>query len=142
MGREVHWFDEHSCYVVRWSATATPESLLEHWKSVAEDPRFEPGLAALHDCRGFAVVLPRDLMRDSAHVYRAEVEPRVGFGRVAILADNQESQENAQRMLDLLELEDAIVTTSEAEARDWVGLPADVFVPDGPLAAEATRPAK
>lgn len=136
MDREIHWFEEHSCYVVRWSDAATPASLAQHWDSIVADPRFQPGFAALHDCRAFVFALAPNQMRDQAHAYRAEIEPQVGFGRVAILVEGQASRDAAQRMINLLELEDAIVTTSEAEARNWVGLPADVFVPNAALPAD------
>ncbi len=61
--------------------------------------------------------------------YRSEIEPAVGFGRLAILVDSKRLFDGAERMVAMLELGGSFVTESEAEAKRWVGLPPDLPFP-------------
>jgi len=129
MGRELHLFEAHDCYVVRWTGGVSSGALLDHWVAVVEDPRIEAGFAALHDARGCAFKLEDGELASDARTYRADVEPELGFGRVAILSDDAGVRRGAQRLVTMLELEGALVTDDEAAARAWVGLPAGVALP-------------
>jgi hypothetical protein len=129
MDREIYFFDQYRCYVVRWISDISRDGVIQHWEALIQDPRFQPGYAALHDARGRAPKASWSDLREGTERYRVAVEPRVGFGRVAILVDAEDVRAQALRLLELLELEGAIVTASEAEARSWVGLPLDLPLP-------------
>ncbi|MGH0030420.1 MAG: hypothetical protein ACQGVC_11565 [Myxococcota bacterium] len=129
MDRELYFIADRGCYVVRWMADVSDGSATRHWQELIGNARFRPGLAALHDVRGHAIELGRQSLRDEAEAYRAEVEPRVGFGRVAILVDDPEMHRRAERLVRMLELHGARVTFSETEAKEWVGLPPDQPLP-------------
>lgn len=90
MDREVYFFEDRSCDVVCWSSDVRGKSLLEHWEALLQDPRFRPSFAALHDARGRSLDVDWSDARLKAHTYRAEVEPQVGFGRLAILVDREQ----------------------------------------------------
>lgn len=137
--RELHFYEEVGCYVVRWLSDFSQGSLARHWAALVEDPRLRPGMAALHDARGCQVKAGRSALGEGARLYRREVEPRVGFGRVALLVDDDGTLADARRLTELLELEGALVTTSESEAKAWVGLERNLPLPYRPSQAHGAR---
>lgn len=126
MTREIHFFEAHSCYVVKWIEDLDPRILNEHWSGLVSDPRFKPGFGALHDVRGRKIEFDSRAVSANAREYRVRVEPQVGFGRLAILVDSDEAIESSRRLIAMLELDGSIVTRSEFEAKQWVGLAAEI----------------
>lgn len=127
--REIYFFEEYGCYVVRWLADITLEGTLGHWRSLLADERHRPGLGALHDGRGRSPKFSWKELREGARSYREAVEPAVGFGPVALLLDRGKLFREASRGVSLLELEGALVTDSERDAKECVGLPSDFRLP-------------
>jgi hypothetical protein len=104
--------------------------LHEHWTGLLDHPEFEPGQAALHDLRGRKARGDYEDVFTQGEVYRRDVEPRVGTGRMAILVDSAVTYGQGRQVTTMLDLEDSsLVTYSEEEAKTWVGLPADYELP-------------
>ena len=133
MNRVLFFAPEHACYVVRWTASLTKEASVAHWQDLVERPEFSPGLAALHDMRGVTIPRSYEETAEVGKIYRRDIEPRVGFGRVALLVDDADNFGQAERLTNALELAGTLVTYSEREAREWVGLPTDFELADPAL---------
>lgn len=129
MDRELYFLPEHGCYVVRWTARITKDTSIEHWRDLVERPEFTPELAALHDFRAADVHPDRKGTIEVGHVYRREIEPRVGFGRVAIMVATGEAFAAAERLINLLELDGTLISYDESDAKAWIGLPRDFDLP-------------
>ena len=129
MDRELYFVPEHTCYIVRWIADITGDALLEHWRDLVERPEFDPCLVALHDFRGIEVRRGKTATIVVGEIYRRDVEPRVGFGRAAIIVDDAAKFERANHLISMLELDGTLVSYSEQEAKTWVGLPGDFALP-------------
>jgi len=132
MDRELYFVPEHDCYVVRWIANITKQGSIEHWRDLIEQPRFRPELAALHDMRKVEARRDREETVELGETYRRDVEPHVGFGRVAILVAHPETYERAQHLTNMLELAGTLISYSEQDAMEWVGRPADFALPYPP----------
>jgi len=127
--RELHFLPEYGCYAVRWTSNLSGESLVAHWRDIVERPEFKPDFAALHDLRGVEVRPGKQGAVEVGEIYRRDVEPRVGFGRAAILVASADAFDYAVHLVELLELEGALIGYDEREAKAWVGLPRDFTLP-------------
>jgi len=130
MDREIYFVHQHRCYVVRWIADPSEESSREHWKALTEHPEFEPGHAALHDFRGRNPRGGYEEAQEGRDTYVRDVAPHVGDGRVAMLVDSPMAYGQARMIAIMLALEEtSLVTYSEEDAKEWVGLSADYEFP-------------
>ncbi len=130
MVRELYFFPESRCYVVRWLVDLTKGAMLAHWSGLLEDPDYNPEYAALHDVRCRSIKGGYEETVESRDIYRRKVEPEVGEGRVAVLVDTASAYGSGRQLTIMTGLEDeSLVTYSEEEAKSWIGLGADFVLP-------------
>ena len=130
MVREIHYYPELGCYVVRWLVDLTTDAMATHWRALLADPDYSPDHASLHDLRERGIAGEYEGILESRDVYQRDVAPKVGNGRVAILVDNAAAFGSGRQLTMMLGLEeDTLVTYSEAEAKRWIGLGEDHALP-------------
>jgi hypothetical protein len=130
MARELTFVPDRHCYLVRWRGDVTPEDSRRHWQALVDDPRFQRGFAALHDVRGCNLLRDFESAQRVRLVYRGYAE-RLGDARLAVLVDSPRQYGMERQLMTMLGVEDlGLVTYDEAEAKAWVGLPADFPLPN------------
>jgi len=130
MVRELYFFPESHCYVVRWIVDPTKEAMLSHWHDLLEDPEYNPDFAALHDLRNRTIKGEYADTVESRDAYTRDVAPEVGGGRVAVLVDTAAAYGSGRQLTVMTGLEDdSLVTYSEEEAKRWIGLSEDHALP-------------
>lgn len=130
MARELYFYPDAGCYVVRWVDDLTVDDLIAHWKDLLGHPEFETGYAALHDARDRSIVTAYAETVEGREAYLRDVAPKVGSGRVAVLVDNPNAFGTGRQLTVMTGLEeDSLVTYSEEAAKKWVGLAGDFVLP-------------
>jgi hypothetical protein len=130
MVRELYFYPESHCYVVRWVADLTKEAMVDHWRDLLGDPDYRPDQAALHDVRNRAIKGEYADTVESRDTYQREVAPKTGSGRVAVLVDNAAAFGSGRQLTVMTGLEEeSLVTYSEQEAKRWIGLDAALVLP-------------
>ena len=130
MNRELYFYHDLQCYVVRWVGDLSTEAMTVHWRDLLDQPDYRPEHAGLHDVRGREINAGYSDTVESREIYERDVAPRVGGGRVAILVDNAAAFGTGRQLTVMTGLEDAsLVTYSEEDAKKWIGLASDFALP-------------
>jgi hypothetical protein len=130
MARELYFYPDAGCYVVRWIDDLRVEDLIAHWKDLLERPEYDASFAALHDARERSILAGYAETVEGRDVYVRDVAPKIGSGRVAVLVDNPSAFGSGRQLTVMTGLEeDSLVTYSEEAAKQWVGLSGDFELP-------------
>lgn len=130
MARELYFFPDAGCYVVRWIDDLTLDDLIAHWKDLLARPDYDTSYAALHDARDRTIITGYAETLEGRDAYLRDVAPKVGSGRVAVLVDNPAAFGTGRQITVMTGLEeDSLVTYSEQAAKEWVGLAGDFELP-------------
>lgn len=123
---QLAFHQDHGCYVRRWVGHTPTEDVVLYWKALVNNPRWTPELHALHDMRDIMIIQTWQSIIGRAADFNVKVPEGPGKSALLVKQDHAFGTRRQRLAIDSLEEAVTIVTSSEREARDFVGLPADV----------------
>lgn len=126
---QLTFFPEHGCYVRTWVGTASRDDVMHYWQALAEDSRWHPDLNALHDARLIEAQRSFSELLQQASAF-SNVLPE-GTGKIAMLVNDKHRFGLSRQRIAAHGIEEglALVNYSEADAKAFVGLPAELTMP-------------